>query len=101
MAKQMTSNAPNTNNKNQNNNYETLSADDMIDGLIDPNELIAKAKEGNKKQVTHYVKERIPSFRKAKIKQFLSKDSTLSCKIMRILWFGRQPISRRMPSTGV
>ena len=57
---------------------ETPSADDMIDKLIDPDKL--KAKEGNKKQVTHYVKERSPSLRKAKIKQFLSKHSTLSCE---------------------
>ena len=57
---------------------ETPSADDMINGLIDPEKF--KAKEGNPKLVTHYVKERSPSLRKAKINQFLSKHSTLSCE---------------------
>ena len=51
----------------------------MLDALIDKDKLIAKAPEGKKKLLTHYVKERSASLRNEKIKQFESKLYCEAC----------------------
>lgn len=60
----------------------TSSADEIFDALVDKDDLITKAKEGNPKLVTHYVKERCASLRNAKIQQLRSesKAGNLSCE---------------------
>lgn len=80
--KHLASNAANNNEKEHIDDTETQSADDMLDELIDPDDLITKAEEGKKRQVTHYVRERSTSLRNAKISQFLSSsiDGHLKCE---------------------
>ncbi|WP_438997784.1 HNH endonuclease [Candidatus Puniceispirillum sp.] len=76
----MASNATNNNEKEHIDDTETQSADDMIDELIDPNDLITKAEEGKKKLVSHYVRERSSKLRKCKLQKVIKEHGHLKCE---------------------